>query len=73
MLHLLGKVVKRKERLAAPRGVAEMEAPLPAADRIVPVSKGGMKGWSLLIQVRQAKLGRTNSGRSYIVKKSTYD
>ena len=24
-------------------------------------------------QVRQAKLGRTNSGRSYIVKKSTYD
>ena len=28
---------------------------------------------SLLIQVRQAKLGRTNSGRSYIVKKSTYD
>ena len=26
-----------------------------------------------LIQVRQAKLGRTNSGRSYIVKKSTYD
>jgi hypothetical protein len=33
----------------------------------------GMKGQSLLIQVRQAKLGRTNSGRSYIVKKSTYD
>lgn len=32
-----------------------------------------MKGQSLLIQVRQAKLGRTNSGRSYIVKKSTYD
>jgi hypothetical protein len=31
------------------------------------------KGLSLLIQVRQAKLGRTNSGRSYIVKKSTYD
>ena len=31
----------------------------------------GQKG--LLIQVRQAKLGRTNSGRSYIVKKSTYD
>ena len=29
-----------------------------------------MKG--LLIQVRQAKLGRTNSGRSYIVKKSTF-
>ena len=26
-----------------------------------------------LIQVRQATLGRTNSGRSYIVKKSTYD
>ncbi len=23
--------------------------------------------------VRQVKLGRTNSGRSYIVKKSTYD
>ena len=35
--------------------------------------KGGAKGQSLLIQVRQAKLGRTNSGRSYIVKKSTYD
>ena len=34
---------------------------------------GRMKGQSLLIQVRQAKLGRTNSGRSYIVKKSTYD
>ena len=33
----------------------------------------GMKGQSLLIQVRQAKLGRTNSGRSYIVKKSTCD
>ena len=29
--------------------------------------------WRRLIQVRQAKLGRTNSGRSYIVKKSTYD
>ena len=28
---------------------------------------------SKLPQVRQAKLGRTNSGRSYIVKKSTYD
>ncbi len=28
---------------------------------------------SRLPQVRQAKLGRTNSGRSYIVKKSTYD
>ena len=28
---------------------------------------------STLPQVRQAKLGRTNSGRSYIVKKSTYD
>ena len=42
MLHLLGKVVKRKEvrRLAAPRGVAELEAPLPAADRIVPGPKG---------------------------------
>ena len=58
MLHLLGKVVKRKEvrilqpkavreadalagvRLAAPRVVAELEAPLPAADRIVPGSKG---------------------------------
>ena len=37
------------------------------------VITGGMKGQSLLIQVRQAKLGRTNSGRSYIVKKSTYD
>ena len=35
--------------------------------------KGEAKGQSLLIQVRQAKLGRTNSGRSYIVKKSTYD
>ena len=34
---------------------------------------GEAKGQSLLIQVRQAKLGRTNSGRSYIVKKSTYD
>ena len=31
------------------------------------------KRQSILIQVRQAKLGRTNSGRSYIVKKSTYD
>jgi hypothetical protein len=30
-------------------------------------------GYSRLIEVRQAKLGRTNSGRSYIVKKSTYD
>jgi len=29
-----------------------------------------MKGQGSLIQVRQAKLGRTNSGRSYIVKKS---
>ena len=28
---------------------------------------------SKLPQVRQAKLGRTNSGRSYIVRKSTYD
>ena len=28
---------------------------------------------SKLPQVRQAKLGRTNSGRSYIVKKSTYE
>ncbi len=28
---------------------------------------------SKLPQVRQAKLGRTNSGRSYVVKKSTYD
>ena len=32
-----------------------------------------MKRVSLSIQVRQAKLGRTDSGRSYIVKKSTYD
>ena len=30
----------------------------------------GMKGQSSLIQVRQAKLGRTNSGRSYIVYNS---
>ena len=30
-------------------------------------------GLFITIQVRQAKLGRTNSGRSYIVKKSTYD
>ena len=36
-------------------------------------NKGEAKGQSILIQVRQAKLGRTNSGRSYIVKKSTYD
>ena len=36
-------------------------------------SRERMKGRSLLIQVRQAKLGRTKSGRSYIVKKSTYD
>ena len=41
---------------------------------------GGYRGYrvrhgyhSKLPQVRQAKLGRTNSGRSYIVKKSTYD
>ena len=31
------------------------------------------EGRSALLYVRQAKLGRTNSGRSYIVKKSTYD
>ena len=37
------------------------------------LSNQRMEGQSLLIQVRQAKLGRTNSGRSYIVKKSTYD
>ena len=34
---------------------------------------GVTKCQSSLIQVRQAKLGRTDSGRSYIVKKSTYD
>ena len=34
---------------------------------------GGLQGQTRLPQVRQAKLGRTNSGRSYIVKKSTYD
>jgi hypothetical protein len=43
----------------------------PLAGKVLP--KWEPKGQSLLIQVRQAKLGRTNSGRSYIVKKSTYD
>ena len=50
---------------------ASPRRPLPRQIRRVEPTR--LDYHSKLPQVRQAKLGRTNSGRSYIVKKSTYD
>ena len=60
-------------RFGKERDVNKRDGGLAMCVRIVEGYSVRLDYHSKLPQVRQAKLGRTNSGRSYIVKKSTYD
>ena len=61
------ELARFKRRLAAEQAKAKEDADNEA--RVAAIKAKN----SEIAQVRQAKLGRTNSGRSYIVKKSTCD